>query len=89
MQRRVHVVVSGRVQGVFFRVGCAREARARGVGGWVANRPDGAVEAVFEGPTDQVEALLGWCRAGPPSARVDEVVISEEPPSGDRAFSVR
>jgi acylphosphatase len=89
MRRRVHVVVTGRVQGVFFRATCAREARLRGVAGWVANRPDGAVEAVFEGSPDAVEALLAWCREGPPTAHVDEVAMQEEPPAGDRAFSVR
>ena len=87
--RRVHVVVSGRVQGVFFRATCASEARAHGVVGWVRNRSDGVVEAVFEGPPEQVEALVAWCRHGPAHGRVDGVEIREEPPVGERAFAVR
>ena len=84
--KRVRVVVSGRVQGVFFRATCARQARALGLGGSVRNMPDGSVEAVFEGPAEDVEAMVAWCRTGPELARIDEVEILEEPPTGIRTF---
>lgn len=82
------MIVTGRVQGVFFRGACADEARARGLSGWVKNVPDGRVEAVFEGPDAQVEAMVVWCREGPPSARVDEVESWKEEPSGQEGFRV-
>ena len=85
--RRVRILVSGRVQGVFFRASCARRARTLGLGGSVRNMPDGRVEAVFEGPSEDVEAMVTWCRTGPEHARVDEVEISEEPLTGTRTFS--
>ena len=84
--RRVRILVSGRVQGVFFRASCARRARTLGLGGSVRNMPDGRVEAVFEGPSEDVEAMVTWCRTGPEHARVDEVEISEEPLTGTRTF---
>jgi acylphosphatase len=84
----VRVIVSGRVQGVFFRASCAQEARTRGLAGWVRNRPDGAVEAVFEGTEAQVEAMVAWCRLGPPSARVDAVSVETARPTGTVGFEV-
>ncbi len=86
--RRVHVSISGRVQGVFFRASCAEEARALGVAGWVRNAGDGSVEAVFEGPAAAVEAMVGWCRRGPRHARVDAVDVREESPAGDTGFRI-
>jgi acylphosphatase len=86
---RRRVVVSGRVQGVWFRESCRQEAEARGVAGWVRNRPDGKVEAVFEGEPDAVEALVGWCSIGPIRARVVRVEVLEELPLGDSGFAVR
>jgi len=59
---RAHVTVSGFVQGVAFRVATRDRARSRGVAGWARNRPDGAVEAVFEGPPEAVESLVEFCR---------------------------
>jgi acylphosphatase len=88
-RRRVHVVISGRVQNVFFRATLAEIARDLGVGGWVTNRPDGCVEAVFEGDPRQVEAALRWSKHGPPRARVDAVEVSEESPLGERGFFIR
>ena len=85
---RARVLVRGRVQGVGFRVGAARRARSLGVGGWVRNRPDGAVEAVFEGPADRVESLLDWSRRGPAGAWVEEIEVEHEAPAGETAFSV-
>ncbi|HEY7603618.1 MAG TPA: acylphosphatase [Gaiellaceae bacterium] len=82
------VIVHGRVQGVGFRYAVARTARARGVAGWVRNRPDGAVEAVFEGDPDAVESLLRLCREGPRSAEVDSVEVVEQGPEGVVGFAV-
>ena len=87
-QVRCRVVVRGYVQGVFFRDSCRREAGTRGVAGWVTNRPDGAVEAVFEGPDEAVERLVDFCRRGPRGARVDRTEILDEEPRGIAGFSV-
>lgn len=86
---RRRVVVHGRVQGVFFRDTCRRQAHARGVAGWITNRPDGAVEAVFEGEPDAVAALVEFCRRGPRDAEVDSVEESSEQPEGLSGFEVR
>lgn len=72
---RAHAFIEGRVQGVAFRWETQRVANKHQVGGWVRNLPDRRVEAVFEGPRDQVNAVLDWCRQGPAIARVDEVDI--------------
>jgi acylphosphatase len=72
-----HLVISGSVQGVGFRYAIAEEAVRLGITGWVRNRRDGTVEAVIDGATDAVDALLAWARRGPPSARVTDVAISE------------
>jgi acylphosphatase len=85
---RRRVVVEGRVQGVGYRVSCARQAAAAGLGGSVRNLPDGRVEAIFEGLPDRVEELIAWCRHGPNAARVCRVHISEEPPKGMTAFMI-
>jgi acylphosphatase len=86
---RVRVVVTGRVQGVFFRDSCREQARAEGVGGWVRNRGDGAVEAEFEGSRRALDRLIAWCRSGPARARVDSVDFTEIPAIGDRRFRIR
>jgi acylphosphatase len=86
---RRRVVVRGRVQGVFFRDSTRREALRRGVAGWVANRADGAVEAVFEGAQSDVEALVRFCSDGPRGAVVKDVEVTEEPPEGLSGFAVR
>ncbi len=83
------VVVHGRVQGVFFRDSTREEARRRGVAGWVTNRPDGAVEARFEGPEDAVLALVEWCRSGPRHADVDGVEAGAVEPEGLEGFRIR
>jgi acylphosphatase len=87
MERR-HVVVYGFVQGVGFRYAVARAAESRGVAGWVRNRADGAVEAVFEGEPERVEALVDFCRAGPRGADVGRVDVAEESPEGLTGFRV-
>ena len=86
---RRRVVVHGRVQGVFFRDSCRRQATQHGVTGWVRNRPDGTVEAVFEGDPDAVEAVTRWCHQGPPSAHVERVDSDDEPPAGEQGFRLR
>ena len=83
---RVHVWVSGYVQGVFFRESTRREAERLGVSGWVRNLPDGRVEAVFEGPRSAVEQAVDWCHTGPPRASVDHIESREEPPEGLNGF---
>ena len=87
--RRVRVLVSGRVQGVFFRQGTARLARSLGCAGWVMNRSDGRLEAVFEGPEATVERMVAWCREGPERAVVEGVEVLEEEPGGFEGFEVR
>ena len=86
---RAHVVVSGRVQGVFFRAETRNRASTRRLGGWVRNRPDGRVEAVFEGSRPQVESMIDWCRRGPRLAHVEGVDVSWEQPVGQVDFGVR
>ena len=86
---RAHVVISGRVQGVFFRHETSRRAQSRGVKGWVTNRADGAVEAAFEGPRDAVESMIRWCGEGPSLAEVSSVDVEWEDPEGESTFSVR
>jgi acylphosphatase len=86
---RRRVVVHGNVQGVFFRDSARREADSRGVAGWVTNRPDGAVEAVFEGDPDDVAALVEFCRRGPRSADVRDLDVTSEDPEGLTDFQVR
>ncbi len=86
---RRRVVVYGFVQGVFFRDSVRRLASQRGVSGWVANRPDGAVEAVFEGDPDAVERLVAYCHDGPRGASVDSVDVTEEDPENLSGFTVR
>ena len=86
---RARVAVSGRVQGVFFRGDARDRARSLGVSGWVTNRRDGTVEAVFEGRRDAVESMVDWCRRGPAGARVDDVQVAWEDPRGEDGFAVR
>ncbi len=86
---RYRVLISGRVQGVFFRDTCRRVAQQHGVNGWVQNLPDGKVEAVFEGPDEDVRRLVEWSRQGPRSAVVEDVRVQPEPPEGISGFQVR
>jgi acylphosphatase len=81
-------VIYGFVQGVGFRFGVERAANSRGVAGWVRNRPDGAVEAVFEGEPADVEALVEFCRRGPRGAQVERVEVEEESAEGLGGFRV-
>jgi acylphosphatase len=83
------VLVSGVVQGVFFRDTCRRVAGQQGVAGWVRNLPDGRVEAVFEGAPENVERLVEWSRRGPAEAEVTALDAREEPAEGLRGFEIR
>jgi acylphosphatase len=83
------VIVHGRVQGVGFRYSVARAVPSRGVTGWVSNRPDGTVEAVFEGEPEAVDSLVRFCREGPRGAVVDQVDVADEEPEGLARFAVR
>ena len=85
---RRRVTVHGRVQGVFFRDSTSEAARSRGVSGWVRNRDDGAVEAVFEGESEAVEQMLEFCRRGSEDARVERVAEHEGEPTGESGFRV-
>lgn len=87
MRRRV--IVTGEVQGVFFRDATRRRAESLGVAGWVANREDGTVEAVFEGEPDAVEGMVSFCGDGPGNARVAGAEVTDEPEQGQRGFEVR
>jgi acylphosphatase len=85
---RYRVLVSGRVQGVFFRDSCRRLAQEHGVAGWVRNLPDGRVEAVFEGAPENVAVLVDWTRQGTRNALVDGVAVQAEPAEGLTGFRI-
>jgi acylphosphatase len=87
--KRVRVRASGRVQGVFFRAETRARAESLGLSGWVRNAPDGIVEAVFEGGPERVDSMVEWCRRGPSGARVDELDVTPEEPTGETGFRVR
>jgi acylphosphatase len=86
---RYRVLISGRVQGVFFRDTCRRLAEEHGVAGWVRNLPDGRVEAVFEGMAEDVRRLIDWAHHGPRLAAVLAVAVEAEQPEGLGTFSIR
>ncbi len=82
----VDVVVTGHVQGVFFRASLREQAEHRGVTGWARNEPDGSVHARLEGSAEAVQAVLDWCSDGPPHARVDDVTVRSASESGAEHF---
>ncbi len=86
---RVRVVVSGRVQGVWYRQSCLEQARAAGVAGWVRNRSDGRVEAELEGERAAVDGVVAWMNDGPPLAVVTGVEVTDLEPTGATGFEVR
>jgi acylphosphatase len=86
---RAHVVVTGRVQGVFFRAEARDRATSLGLGGWVRNNRDGSVEAVFEGDEERIESIVDWCRRGPAHADVENVQVAWEDPQGETGFAVQ
>lgn len=86
---RKHVTISGEVQGVFFRETARRKATEAGVAGWITNRSDGRVEAVFEGPAEAVDELVEFCREGPTAATVEDLDVQTEEPESLSGFDVR
>ncbi|HEX2729866.1 MAG TPA: acylphosphatase [Rubrobacteraceae bacterium] len=88
--QRVHVYVSGSVQGVFFRESARKKAKEFGLTGWIENLPDGRVEAVFEGSPQDVRSMTQWCEQGPPHATVEDIEVRlEDARGGLRGFEVR
>lgn len=87
--KRIHLWISGRVQGVGYRAATADKASVTGVSGWVRNLPDGRVEAVFEGSSSQIESMLRWCYQGSPSAIVQRIEQQEEDPEALASFQIR
>jgi acylphosphatase len=85
----VRVIVSGRVQGVWFRDSCREQARAEHVNGFARNRADGSVEVELEGPEPAVERVVAWCRVGPGRARVENVEVERIAVVGDLSFRIR
>jgi acylphosphatase len=85
---RLHLSITGYVQGVSFRYFAQREARSLGLGGWVRNAPDGSVEAVVEGEPEAVRSFVTWAHSGPSGAAVDSVESEEEAPQGERVFRI-
>ena len=86
--KRARVVVSGVVQGVFFRTETRDRARSLGIAGWVRNAPDGTVEAEFEGDDERVESMVEWCRRGPAGAKVEDVEVTWVEPEREEGFSI-
>ena len=84
---RKELIIRGRVQGVFFRETCRREAEARKVSGSATNLGDGSVEVFLEGEAEAVEEIVGWCRKGPQWAQVESVSVQDGPVTGVRGFS--
>jgi acylphosphatase len=87
--KATHVLISGRVQGVFFRQTAATMARRSGVVGWIRNLPGGDVEAVFQGEDEAVDAMVEWCRQGPPYATIDDVRITGQEIGNDEDFRIK
>ncbi len=90
MKTNVHVIISGRVQGVWFRSDTKQKAEQLGITGWVKNTIDGDVEAIFEGEEDIVKEMIDWCHRGPPSAQVEHVEVkNQDPTNGFEGFSIK
>jgi acylphosphatase len=91
MNLQIHVIISGRVQGVWFRASTKEKAEQLGLTGWVMNTRDGKVEAVFEGEENFLQEMLSWCHQGPPHSRVENVEIKKQSPKSNdfNDFSIR
>ncbi|MBI4130016.1 acylphosphatase [Candidatus Roizmanbacteria bacterium] len=87
--KRIHLFISGRVQGVFFRAHCKEKADELGLRGWVTNLPDGRVEAVFEGEENHIAKMVHWCYSGSLGSRVEKIDIQEEKVRGEEGFEIR
>ena len=84
--KRAHLFIKGKVQGVFFRANTVEKAKETGVNGWVKNLPDGRVEAVFEGSSEEVQEMIDWCTEGPEAASVESIDIQWEEPDNVEGF---
>jgi acylphosphatase len=89
MTKRVHLFVSGRVQGVYFRAHTHKKARALALAGWVRNLPDGRVEIVAEGGEENIASFLDWVRLGPPASRVEGIKLEWSEPQDEKGFRIR
>jgi len=89
MKLNVHVVISGQVQGVWFRASAKQKAEELGLNGWVKNNYNGSVEAVFEGDEEIIKKMVNWCHVGPPMAKVDNVVVKKQQTIGFKDFSIK
>jgi len=90
MKTNVHVMISGRVQGVWFRSDTKQKAEQLGITGWVRNTADGNVEAILEGEEALVKKMIEWCHQGPPSAQVEHVEVkNQDPTNGFEGFSIK
>jgi acylphosphatase len=87
-QVRAHVLIEGRVQGVFYRASTQQAAQAWGILGWVRNLPDGRVEAVFQGNQTNIEKMVTWCHQGPANAEVTHVTVDWQAPQSEEAFRI-
>lgn len=88
MKKTVKAIISGRVQGVSYRAWTVRQAEALELDGWVRNRPNGTVEAIFSGEEDAVKTMLDACKKGPPAAHVTHIEIQEATDSLSKGFTV-
>ncbi len=89
-EQRMRLIIIGYVQGVFFRAHAETEAKKHGLKGWVRNKADGSVEVVAEGERKNLDRLKEWCSQGPPSARVTDMKVNFEPPTGEfKTFSIK
>jgi len=90
MKKNVHVIISGRVQGVWFRASTKQKAEQLELTGWVRNTQDGCVEAIFEGEEDHIKDMLDWCNQGPPLAKIEKVIVkNQNPTNGFDGFSIK
>ena len=89
MKSNVNVIISGHVQGVWFRASTKQKANELGLTGWVRNTNDGAVEAVFEGEEEIVDKMINWCRHGPPMAKVEDIKLKRQKTIGFKDFVIR
>jgi acylphosphatase len=89
MKSNVRVIITGQVQGVWFRASTKEKAEELGLTGWIRNTLDGDVEAVFEGEEEIVKKMINWCHSGPPMAKVKNVVVKKQQAIGFNEFSIR
>ena len=86
--KTVHLLISGKVQGVFYRASAKDEAESLAINGWIRNTENGSVEATITGSEEAIEQFINWCKQGPPQARVDHVAVTQKPDEGFREFKI-